>query len=75
MPARLSEFVHISKDVTERINLEKEREKLIRELQQALAEIKTLKGIIPICCSCKKIRNDSGYWEQIESYMQSAFRG
>ena len=62
-------FVHISKDITERINLEKEREQLIQELQQALAEIKTLKGIIPICSSCKNIRNDSGYWEQIESYL------
>ncbi len=62
-------FVHISKDITARINLEKEREELIRELQKALAEIKTLKGIITICCSCKNIRNDSGYWEQIELYI------
>ncbi len=66
---KIVRFVHVSKDITERVKLEKEREKLIRELQTALAEIKTLKGIIPICCSCKKIRNDSGYWEQIESYM------
>ena len=63
-------FVHISKNITERKSLEREREKLILELQEALAEIRTLKGIIPICSSCKKIRNDSGYWEQIEEYIR-----
>ena len=41
-----------------------------RELEQALAEIKTLQGFIPICASCKKIRNDEGYWQQIEQYIQ-----
>ncbi len=40
------------------------------ELQKALDEIKTLKGIIPICSGCKKIRDDSGYWNRIESYIQ-----
>jgi integral membrane sensor domain MASE1 len=46
-------------------------ERKIREdkLRQALDEIKTLQGILPICSSCKKIRNDKGYWEQIESYI------
>ncbi len=62
-------FVHISKDVTARVNLEKGREELVRELQTALAEIKTLKGLITICCSCKNIRNAGGYWEQVESYL------
>jgi len=62
-------FVHIAKDITERNKLEQEREKLISELQDALAEIRTLKGIIPICASCKKIRNDTGFWEQIEAYI------
>jgi PAS domain S-box-containing protein len=52
-------FVHIARDITERNKLEQEREKLISELRDALAEIRTLKGIIPICASCKKIRNDS----------------
>ena len=41
------------------------------ELQSALAEVKELKGILPICASCKKIRDDKGYWQQIESYISS----
>jgi hypothetical protein len=49
--------------------LDAEKEKTIEELKSALAEIKTLKGIIPICASCKKIRDDRGYWNQIESYI------
>jgi hypothetical protein len=40
-----------------------------KDLQDASAKIKVLKGLIPICCNCKKIRNDQGYWEQIESYL------
>jgi len=47
-----------------------ELEKLVRELEKALLEVKTLKGFIPICASCKKIRDDGGYWNQIESYIQ-----
>jgi DNA-binding response OmpR family regulator len=42
----------------------------MRDLQQALAEVKTLKGFLPICASCKKIRDDQGYWNQIEQYIQ-----
>lgn len=57
-------------DITERNRREKEREKLINDLESALAEIKTLKGILPICASCKKIRDDEGYWNQIESYIR-----
>jgi len=45
-------------------------EELVRELEKALLEVKTLKGFIPICASCKKIRDDSGYWNQIESYIK-----
>jgi len=41
------------------------------ELQSALTEIKTLQGILPICASCKKIRDDSGYWHQVEAYVQN----
>jgi DNA-binding response OmpR family regulator len=48
---------------------EKQQEKLIAKLQEALAEIKTLKGFIPICASCKKIRDDEGYWNQLEAYI------
>lgn len=50
--------------------LEAENTKLIDSLQSALNEIKTLKGIVPICSHCKKIRDDKGYWIQIESYIQ-----
>ncbi len=57
-------------DITERKRAEAEREKLIQELQEALANIKTLSGLIPICASCKKIRDDMGYWNRIESYIE-----
>ena len=48
---------------------EAERERLIAELQEALANVKTLTGLIPICASCKKIRDDQGYWTQLETYL------
>jgi len=47
-----------------------EKEALIEELQTALAEVKTLQGFIPICAKCKKIRDDRGFWEKIEKYIQ-----
>ena len=47
------------------------REELIMHLQKALVEVKTLSGMLPICAWCKKIRNDEGYWQKIESYMKS----
>lgn len=53
----------------ERKRAEEEREKLIGELQEALAEVRTLSGLLPICSSCKKIRDDQGYWNQIEVYI------
>ena len=49
---------------------EAERERLIAELQEALANVKTLTGLIPICASCKKIRDDQGYWTQLETYLK-----
>lgn len=49
---------------------EKEREELINELQAALARVKTLSGLLPICASCKKIRDDAGYWQQVEVYIR-----
>ncbi|MDQ7799098.1 MAG: PAS domain S-box protein [Candidatus Edwardsbacteria bacterium] len=48
---------------------EDERKKLVTELQESLDNIKTLKGLVPICSSCKKIRNDGGYWQQVEEYV------
>ncbi len=47
-----------------------ERQKLITDLEDALASVKQLSGLLPICASCKKIRDDKGYWHQVESYMQ-----
>ncbi|MEJ2157466.1 MAG: HAMP domain-containing protein [Desulfobacteraceae bacterium] len=57
--------------VDKRRQAEAEREKLIRHLQEALAEVKLLSGFLPICMSCKKIRDDKGYWNQIESYIST----
>jgi hypothetical protein len=51
-------------------NIEKEKGKILIELQEALKNIKVLKGFLPICASCKKIRDDKGYWNQIESYIK-----
>ena len=48
---------------------EKERKKLIKELQDSLAKVKQLTGLLPICANCKDIRNDKGYYEQIEKYI------
>ena len=56
-------------DITERKQAESDREKLIMELKQALSQIKTLSGLLPICSACKKIRDDKGYWNQIEFYI------
>ncbi len=56
-------------EITERKKMEEERIKLVSELQEALDNIKTLRGFIPICASCKKIRDDNGYWNQIEAYL------
>jgi len=62
-------YQSICRDITQRNKFEAEREQLIADLQQALSEIKTLSGLLPICASCKRIRDDKGYWQQIESYI------
>ncbi len=59
----------IASDITERKREEMERNQIIRELQKALAEVKVLSGLLPICSFCKKVRDDQGYWKQIESYI------
>ncbi len=58
-------------NLTERKLAEKEKEKIIGKLQKTLEEIRSLRGILPICSKCKNIRNDEGYYEQIESYIQN----
>ncbi len=60
----------VARNITERKQSDTEREELIRELQEALDNIKTLNGLLPICASCKKIRDDKGYWNQIETYIE-----
>lgn len=59
----------VVQDITDHKRIEREREKLILELQNAIEHIKTLKGIVPICSHCKKVRDDKGYWEQVEAYV------
>jgi PAS domain-containing protein len=57
-------------DITERKKAEREREQLVGQLQGALAQVKTLSGLLPICAHCKRIRDDQGYWNQIELYIR-----
>jgi len=52
-----------------RHRMERQREELLSELQSALTHVKTLRGLLPICAWCKKIRNDHGYWQDVESYV------
>ena len=59
----------IARDIAERKRAERERERLVDELQRLLGEVKTLTGLLPICSYCKKIRDDKGYWNQIELYI------
>jgi PAS domain S-box-containing protein len=56
-------------DITERKMGEMERERLIQELRDALSQVRKLSGMLPICASCKKIRDDQGYWQQVEAYI------
>lgn len=60
----------LREEIVWRKKAEEEREKLISHLQQALAEVKTLSGLLPTCASCKKIRDDKGNWNQTEVYIR-----
>ncbi len=57
------------RDISALKKVEEEKEKLISNLQKALEEVKTLSGLIPICSHCKKVRDDGGYWDQVENYI------
>ncbi len=59
----------VCRDITASKQATKEREELIKELKKASTEIKILRGILPLCSFCKKIRNDKGYWEQVDTYI------
>jgi len=69
-PNEPGRFVAIVRDITERKAAEERQERLIGELQEALSEVKLLSGLLPICASCKKIRDDTGNWEQMEAYIR-----
>ena len=62
--------LQIATDISERKKIEEEREQLIAQLEESLAKIKTLSGFLPICSSCKKIRDDKGYWNEVEVYVR-----
>ena len=64
------ELLGIFRDITERKLLENEKEKLISDLTEALSKVKALEGILPICASCKMIRDENGAWNQIETYIR-----
>ncbi|HEX9715636.1 MAG TPA: PAS domain-containing protein [Desulfurivibrionaceae bacterium] len=67
----ITAVVNIIRDVTIRKMTEKGKEHLIRELQASLAKTKRLNGLLPICSYCKKIKDDNGVWQQLESYLRS----
>ena len=59
----------VCRDISERKRQQREKEELIRSLRESASEIKTLRGILPLCSICKKIRDDDGYWEQVDIYL------
>ncbi len=59
----------VSRDVTERRRTLEERESALREKEEALAQVKLLGGLLPICTLCRKVRDDAGYWQNLESYV------
>lgn len=63
-------LVGVSKDITYRKRLERQRDQYITKLQDALANVRTLRGLLPICANCKQIRDDEGYWHRVEHYVQ-----
>jgi PAS domain S-box-containing protein len=60
----------IAYDITERKKIEAERTKLIAHLNETLSKVKTLSGFLPICAHCKKIRDDQGYWQKLETFVR-----
>jgi transcriptional regulator with PAS, ATPase and Fis domain len=67
---KVSGIIESFQDITDRKKLEDEKARLIDKLQSSLEKVKLLSGFLPICASCKKIRDDKGYWNQIESYIR-----
>ena len=65
------ELTSAQQEIERRKAAERERDETIRKLQTTLMEVKMLRGLIPICANCKNIRDDQGYWQQIEAYIQT----
>ena len=61
----------VARDITAWKQADEERSRLVRELQAALAEVRTLRGILPICSYCRKIRDDANYWHTVEGYVSA----
>jgi sigma-B regulation protein RsbU (phosphoserine phosphatase) len=67
--ARVTSALTLKTEMDRRKQREAELRRINEDLQKALREVKVLRGLIPICASCKKIRNDGGFWQQIEEYI------
>lgn len=74
MEAQAQTNQELETEIRVRTALEAERDKTIFDLQQALNEVNTLRGILPICSFCKKVRDDQGYWEQVDVYIRKHSR-
>jgi PAS domain S-box-containing protein len=69
-PDSVNEVIYsVARDVTDAKRAESEREQLVAELQKALAEVNSLRAILPICSYCRKIRDDANYWHTVEGYL------
>lgn len=68
---KMTKAVHIARDITQMVLIQNERKKLVKDYRAALIQVKTLKGLLPICSICKKIRDDKGNWNQIENYIST----
>ena len=63
-------LIGVGVDISDRVKAENEKANVIKKLRDALSEAKQLSGLLPICASCKKVRDDKGYWNQLEAYVR-----
>jgi hypothetical protein len=61
----------VARDITERKRTDEAREQLVRDLTAALEEVRTLRGILPVCSYCKRVRDDADYWHSVEGYLEA----
>lgn len=62
----------ICRDVTARKRVEEERERLLAELQEAIARLSRIQGLLPICAWCRRVRDDAGYWRELEQFVEES---